>query len=53
MFRKHPKIKGYVLIADYPVNTRKIGYFEPYTTGLYSIHFIFLYINKSIYKRKN
>jgi uncharacterized protein (DUF952 family) len=36
MFRKHPKIKGYVLIADYPGNRRPIGYFEPYTTGLYS-----------------
>ena len=34
--RKHPRIKGYILIADYPGNNRALGYFEPYTTGLYS-----------------
>ena len=31
--RKHPEIKGYQLIADYPGNRRPIGAFEPYTTG--------------------
>jgi hypothetical protein len=36
MFRKHPKIKGYVLIADYPGNRKPIGHFESYTTGLFS-----------------
>jgi hypothetical protein len=36
IFRKHPRIKGYVLISDYPGNRRGLGYFEPYTTGLYS-----------------
>jgi hypothetical protein len=29
--RRHPEIKGYILIADYPGNGRKIGHFEPYT----------------------
>jgi hypothetical protein len=38
IFRKHPRIKGYVLIADYPGNRRGLGHFEPYTTGLYSIY---------------
>jgi len=28
---------GYVLIKEYP-NSKKIGYFEPYTTGEYSKH---------------
>jgi hypothetical protein len=34
--RRHPEIKGYILIADYPGNRRKIGDFEPYTSGLFS-----------------
>ncbi len=34
--RKHPEIKGYILIADYPGNHKQLGFFEPYTTGLYS-----------------
>jgi hypothetical protein len=34
--RRHPEIKGYILIADYPGNSRKIGHFEPYTTVSFS-----------------
>ena len=34
--RKHPKIKGYILMVDYPGNNKPIGHFETYTTGLYS-----------------
>ncbi len=34
--RRHPEIKGYILIADYPSNKRPLGTFEPYTTGLFS-----------------
>ncbi len=34
--RKHPKIKGYKLIMDYPGNRRPLGTFEPYTTGEFS-----------------
>lgn len=34
--RRHPRIKGYVLIAEYPGMRQRPGYFEPYTTGLYS-----------------
>lgn len=33
MKNKHPRIKGYILIADYPGNTKNIGYFEKYTNG--------------------
>lgn len=36
IFRRHPKIKGYILIADYPGNRNPIGWFEPYTTGQFS-----------------
>lgn len=35
-FRKHPEIKGYVLIMDYPGNRRPLGTFEPYTSGLFN-----------------
>lgn len=34
--RRHPEIKGYILIADYPGNRRNIGDFEPYTSGEFS-----------------
>ncbi len=34
--RKHPEIKGYKLIMDYPGNRRPLGTFEPYTTGEFS-----------------
>ncbi len=34
--RKHPEIKGYKLIADYPGNRKALGTFEPYTSGEYS-----------------
>ncbi len=34
--RKHPEIKGYKLIMNYPGNRRPLGTFEPYTTGEYS-----------------
>lgn len=34
--RRHPEIKGYVLIAEYPGCNRKKGHFEPYTTGEFS-----------------
>ena len=34
--RRHPEIKGYILIADYPGNRRKLGDFEPYTSGEFS-----------------
>ncbi len=34
--RKHNEIKGYILIADYPGNRRRIGDFEPYSTGEFS-----------------
>jgi hypothetical protein len=36
MKRAHPLIKGYKLIAPYPGLNRPLGFFEPYTTGLYS-----------------
>ena len=36
MKRRHPRIKGYILIAEYPGMARPLGTFEPYTTGLYS-----------------
>lgn len=36
IFKKHPEIKGYILIADYPGNQRRIGDFEPYSTGEFS-----------------
>lgn len=34
--RKHPEIKGYRLIMDYPGNQRPLGAFEPYTSGEFS-----------------
>lgn len=34
--RKHPEIRGYILIRPYPGNRRPIGSFEPYTTGQFS-----------------
>jgi len=34
--RRHTRIKGYQLVADYPGNNKPLGYFEPYTTGEYS-----------------
>ncbi len=34
--RRHPEIKGYILIRDYPGNKRPLGSFEPFTTGQYS-----------------
>lgn len=34
--RKHHEIKGYILIADYPGNRRRVGDFEPYSTGEFS-----------------
>ncbi len=34
--RRHPEIKGYILIKDYPGNKRPIGSFEPFTTGQFS-----------------
>ena len=34
--RKHPEIKGYRLIIDYPGNRRPLGTFEPYTSGDFS-----------------
>jgi len=36
IIRKHPEIKGYVLIMDYPGNRRPLGTFEPYTSGEFS-----------------
>ena len=36
MYRKNNRIKGYILIADYPGNKRPIGTFESYTTGQFS-----------------
>lgn len=36
MRRRHPEIKGYILILDYPGNQRPLGTFEPYTTGQFS-----------------
>jgi hypothetical protein len=34
--RRHPEIKGYILINDYPGNKRPLGSFEPFTTGQFS-----------------
>ena len=36
--RKHPEIKGYKLIIDYPGNRRPLGTFEPYTSGDFSTY---------------
>jgi hypothetical protein len=33
--RKHPTIKGFTLIKDYLGCNRKIGDYEPLTSGLY------------------
>ena len=37
MQRKHPEIKSYILIAEYP-GSPKLGTFEPYTTGKFSYY---------------
>jgi hypothetical protein len=34
--RKHPEIKGYILIQEYPGCRKRIGDFEPYTSGEFS-----------------
>lgn len=31
--KRHELYKGFILIRDYPGNRRKIGDFEPYTSG--------------------
>jgi hypothetical protein len=36
MIRRHPEIKGYILIRNYPGNKRQLGTFEPYTSGEFS-----------------
>ena len=33
---RHPEIKGYVLLLEYPGCNRKVGDFEPYTSGEFS-----------------
>lgn len=33
---KHPEIAGYILLQEYPGCMRKVGDFEPYTTGSFS-----------------
>lgn len=33
---KHPEISGYILLQEYPGCIRKVGDFEPYTTGVFS-----------------
>lgn len=33
---KHPEIKGYTLLQEYPGCNRKVGDFEPYTSGEFS-----------------
>lgn len=33
MFSRHPRYKGFILIAEYPGCRRKKGDFEPYTSG--------------------
>jgi hypothetical protein len=34
--RRHPDIKGYILIREYPNCNRRKGDFEPYTSGQFS-----------------
>lgn len=34
--KKHPEIKGYILLQEYPGCNKKIGDFEPYTSGEFS-----------------
>lgn len=36
IIKKHPEIKGYILIQEYPGCRRKVGDFEPYTSGEFS-----------------
>ena len=36
IIKKHPEIKGYTLLQEYPGCNRKVGDFEPYTTGEFS-----------------
>jgi len=33
---KHPEIKGYILLYEYPGCNKKVGDFEPYTSGEFS-----------------
>lgn len=33
---KHPEIKGYILIQEYPGCNKSVGDFEPYSTGFFS-----------------
>jgi hypothetical protein len=33
---KHPEIKGYILLSEYPGCNKKVGDFEPYTSGEFS-----------------
>lgn len=35
MMRRHPRYKGFILIAEYPNCNKKKGQFEPYTSGLF------------------
>lgn len=32
IIKKHPEIKGYTLLQEYPGCNRKVGDFEPYTS---------------------
>jgi hypothetical protein len=34
--KKHPEIKGYTLLQEYPGCNKKVGDFEPYTSGEFS-----------------
>ena len=36
MVKRHPEIKGYVLLQEYPGCNKKVGDFEPYTSGEFS-----------------
>lgn len=36
MIKRHPEIKGYVLLQEYPGCNKKVGDFEPYTSGEFS-----------------
>ena len=36
IIKKHPEIKGYTLLQEYPGCNRKVGDFEPYTSGEFS-----------------
>ena len=35
-YTKHPEIKGYILLVEYPGCGRRVGDFEEYTTGEFS-----------------